>query len=337
MDGQHRVTVQKIGHAKSSPQTIRPEPIFGVNIVPYAADIEKAFEIARTADSLGIDMVGIQDHPYQGRFMDTWTLISVLAASTKRVRFMTNVANLPLRPPAMLAKAAATLDILTKGRVELGLGAGGFWEAISGYGGPTRGPKEAITALEEAIQVMRLIWDWPGTSKRVSFQGQFYSLKEARPGPRPHHQIGIWLGALGPKMLQLTGRLGDGWSISQGYVPPEKAFQMGEIINRAAESVGRSPSSIRRNYNIGGTIAEKTLERVEEQQTGMIPSGVTGSTEEWVKTLVGYYRDFGLDSFNFWPSAGDEVEQIRLFAEKVVPKARESMRSVAHVQQPSLT
>lgn len=317
-------------------KTLRPEPLFGVNIVPYASELERAFDIARTADSHGIDIVGIQDHPYQGRFVDTWTLISVLAASTKRVRFMTNVADLPLRPPAMLAKAAATLDILTKGRVEIGLGAGGFWEAISSYGGPNRSPGEAVKSLEEAIQVMRLIWDWQGASKRVSFQGQFYSLKEARPGPRPHHRIGIWLGALGPKMLQLTGRLGDGWSISQGYVPPEKAFQMSEIINRAAEAVGRSPGSIRRNYNIGGVIAEKTPERIEAQQTGMIPSEVTGSAGEWVKTLVSYYRDFGFDSFNFWPSAGDEVEQIRLFAEKVVPKARESMRSVAHVQQPSL-
>jgi alkanesulfonate monooxygenase SsuD/methylene tetrahydromethanopterin reductase-like flavin-dependent oxidoreductase (luciferase family) len=77
--------------------------------------------------------------------------------STKNIHFMTNVADIPLRHPPLLAKSAATLDILTNGRVELGVGAGAFWKPIMGYGGPSRTPAEAIGALEEAIQIMRLI------------------------------------------------------------------------------------------------------------------------------------------------------------------------------------
>ena len=88
----------------------------------------------RAADEGGIDLVGIQDHPYQWRYVDTWTLIAWLAARTERIRFFPDVANLPLRPPAVLAKAAASLDVLSGGRVELGLGAGAFWEAIGADG-----------------------------------------------------------------------------------------------------------------------------------------------------------------------------------------------------------
>ena len=76
-----------------------------------------------------------QDHPYQPRFLDTWTLLSVLAAQTSTVRLAPNVANLPLRPPAVLARSVASLDILSGGRVELGLGAGAFWDAIEANGG----------------------------------------------------------------------------------------------------------------------------------------------------------------------------------------------------------
>jgi alkanesulfonate monooxygenase SsuD/methylene tetrahydromethanopterin reductase-like flavin-dependent oxidoreductase (luciferase family) len=119
-----------------------------------------------------VDVIGIQDHPYNGSFMDTWTLISSLATSTKKVRFFTNVADLPMRPPATLAKAAATLDIITKGRIELGIGAGAFWRAIESYGGPTRRPSEAVAALREAIQVIRLVWDFGNSGRKRRASGE---------------------------------------------------------------------------------------------------------------------------------------------------------------------
>jgi alkanesulfonate monooxygenase SsuD/methylene tetrahydromethanopterin reductase-like flavin-dependent oxidoreductase (luciferase family) len=87
------------------------------------------------ADELGLDLIGIQDHPYQWRFLDTWSLIGDLLARTERIRFFPDVANLPLRGPAMMAKQAASLDVLAGGRFELGLGAGAFWEAIGAAGG----------------------------------------------------------------------------------------------------------------------------------------------------------------------------------------------------------
>lgn len=108
---------------------------FGISLPPDWSKQDELLRLARVADEAGLDLIGIQDHPYQWRFHDTWTLIAFLAGRTSRVRFFPDVVDLPLRQPAMLAKSAASLDVLTGGRVELGLGAGAFWDAIEAMGG----------------------------------------------------------------------------------------------------------------------------------------------------------------------------------------------------------
>src|SRR5437764_833920 len=123
----------------------------GIFVVPDATDATATLAQILAADDAGLDVVGIQDHPYQRRFFDTWTLLSYAAGRTKRVRLVPDVLNLPLRLPALIAKSAASLDILSSGRVDLGLGAGAFWDAIEALGGPRRSPRESVDALEEAI------------------------------------------------------------------------------------------------------------------------------------------------------------------------------------------
>src|ERR671918_44469 len=123
---------------------------FGYFLIPNAES--PVLSLAQEAERLGLDYVAVQDHPYQRRFVDTWVLLSMIAATTSRVGVFPDVACLPLRPPAVMAKAAASLDVLSGGRVELGLGAGGFWDAIAGYGGPRRTPGQALAALAEAVE-----------------------------------------------------------------------------------------------------------------------------------------------------------------------------------------
>src|SRR3954467_15634584 len=130
----------------------------GVFVTPDAAGRDAVVEQVLLADRLGLDLVGIQDHPYQRRHLDAWTLLSYLAGRTERVRLFPDVANLPLRHPALLAKSAATLDRLSGGRVELGLGAGAFWEGIGAWGGPVRSGPQSVDALEEAIPIIRRVW-----------------------------------------------------------------------------------------------------------------------------------------------------------------------------------
>lgn len=224
---------------------------FGYFILPDATQPLRALEQAVRADAAGIDLIGIQDHPYQHRFHDTWTLLTAIAARTKRVTVFPDVANLPLRPPAMLAKAAASLDLLSNGRLELGLGAGGFWEAIKAMGGPARTAGEAVSALEEAIEVIRLVWSG---GRGMRFDGRFYQLAGLNAGPPPAHPIGIWLGAYKPRMLALTGRAADGWVPSLGYLKPEDMDEAGARIDDAARAAGRDPSAIRRVLNVGANL-----------------------------------------------------------------------------------
>src|SRR5512132_4301109 len=191
---------------------------FGISLVPATDDLDRIRELVGVADRAGLDLVGVQDHPYQRRFLDTWTLLAYAAARTERVRLVPDVVNLPLRPPAVLAKAAASLDVLSGGRLELGLGAGAFWEAIAAMGGPRRSGPESVDALEEAIAILRAFW---AMQRSVTLEGAHYAVRGARPGPAPAHPIGLWLGAYGPRMLALTGRLGDGWLPSVPRMPVE--------------------------------------------------------------------------------------------------------------------
>src|SRR5882672_4379048 len=165
---------------------------FGVFISPQYHDIPRLQEHVLTAEAVGFDFVSIQDHPYSAAFLDTFALIGTMLGQTSRLRFMPNVANLPLRPPAMLAKTSATLDLLSGGRFELGLGGGRLWPQITGLGGPRLSPGEVVTALDEAITVLRTLWT---PDRTVNFHGQCYSLTDAQTGPAPAHDIGIWLGA----------------------------------------------------------------------------------------------------------------------------------------------
>jgi alkanesulfonate monooxygenase SsuD/methylene tetrahydromethanopterin reductase-like flavin-dependent oxidoreductase (luciferase family) len=227
----------------------------GVFIVPGGEDAAATVEQIVAADRAGLDVVGVQDHPYQRRFLDTWTLLSYAAARTERITLLPDVLNLPLRLPTVIAKSAASLDVLSGGRVELGLGAGAFWDAVEAMGGPRRTPGESVSALEEAIALIHTFLD----GESVRQDGEFYSAAGAQPGPPPAHRVGIWLGAYGPRMLRLTGRAGDGWlpSIGGNYMSEPDALAAHDAIDEAARRAGRDPAEIVRAANVGlGDAAE---------------------------------------------------------------------------------
>lgn len=121
--------------------------LFGSFLTPSNADPDGVVELAQLSEEVELDLVTFQDHPYQPRFLDTWTLLSWGAARTSRIRLAPNVINVPLRPPAVLARAAASLDLLSGGRCELALGAGGFWDAIEAMGGRRLTPGQSVEAL----------------------------------------------------------------------------------------------------------------------------------------------------------------------------------------------
>ncbi len=282
---------------------------FGVFPTPAADDLESVLAIAQAADVGGLDLIGIQDHPYQRRFLDTWALMATILARTQRVRVFPDVANLPLRPPAVMAKTAASLDVISGGRFELGLGAGGFWEAIFAMGGPKRSPGEAADALVEAIDVIRAMWS---DERSVRYAGRHYQLAGVKPGPQPVHDIGIWLGVSGPRMLGVVGASANGWVPSLSFVGPDRLPAMHERIDAAAVAAGRDPADIQRLYNVFGTITD-----------GASGGLLHGPPSQWVAELTMLATESGMDSFIFGP-AEDPVNQVRRFAEEVAPAVREA-------------
>ena len=299
---------------------------FGVFLPPQADQLGETLKLAQAADDLGLDLVSVQDHPYNGSFVDTWTLLSVIAAATTGVRVFPNVANLPLRPPAVLARSAASLDLITGGRVELGLGAGAFWDAIEAMGGPRRTPAESVDALAEAIDVIRALWT-PGRGVRLD--GRYYSLSGAHPGPFPVHHIGIWLGAYKKRMLALTGRAADGWLPSSPYAPPAELAGMNRIIDDAAVEAGRAPADIRRLYNITGSFtATRSLRSGHQVQPAERPSSTAGGeflrgpAKVWVEQLAELALGDGISGFVLMVDSGG-ASKLRRFAEEVAPGVRE--------------
>jgi alkanesulfonate monooxygenase SsuD/methylene tetrahydromethanopterin reductase-like flavin-dependent oxidoreductase (luciferase family) len=275
---------------------------FGYFLIPNAES--PLLSMAQEVERLGLDYIAVQDHPYQRRFVDTWTLLSMIAATTSRIGLFPDVANLPLRPPAVLAKAAASIDLLSGGRFELGLGAGGFWDAIEAYGGPRRTPGAALSALAEAIEVIRKVWSG---DRNLRFEGQHYQLRGAHSGPVAAHPIGIWLGVIGPQALKLAGQVADGWVPSfRGDLA--KLAGMTRRLDDAAAQAGRNPASIRRILNINGVITNNAA-------NGMLQ----GSVNQWAEELTDLAINYGFDTFIFW---GEGEGQLQRFAEEVVPAVR---------------
>ncbi|MGG5260776.1 LLM class flavin-dependent oxidoreductase [Phycicoccus avicenniae] len=275
----------------------------GIFPTPDAATPDRVLELAGLADVLGLDLVTVQDHPYQARHLDAWTLLSVIAARTTSVRVAPNVANLPLRPPAVLAQSVASLDLLSGGRVELGLGAGAFWDPIVAAGGPRLTPGESVDALEEAIAVLRASWSGEGA---VRVEGRHHRVVGLHAGPVPAHRVGIWLGAYKPRMLRLTGRLADGWLPSMGYADPDALGEMNAVIDEAATGAGRAPEDVRRLYNVfpgrsGG-------------------SGLVGRPADWAEQLASLTLEHGMSTFVL---GTDDPGVVQAWAHEVGPALRE--------------
>jgi alkanesulfonate monooxygenase SsuD/methylene tetrahydromethanopterin reductase-like flavin-dependent oxidoreductase (luciferase family) len=272
----------------------------GIFLVPSAEDPDATLVQALAADEAGLDFVAVQDHPYQRRFFDTWTFLAYVAGRTERVRLLPDVVNLPLRPPTVLAKSAASLDVLSGGRVELGIGAGAFWDAVEAMGGPRRTPKESVDALEEAITILRAFWSG---DRSVRFEGEHYRVSGAKPGPPPAHPIGIWVGAYGPRMLRLTGRLGNAWlpSVGGSYLPVADVSAAQARIDEGARSAGRDPSEIRRAVNA---------------------LGLQGEIGGWPDQLAAF-TELGFETLLVGVPEEDSIDGIRRLGEEVRPRLRD--------------
>ncbi|MGW4033787.1 LLM class flavin-dependent oxidoreductase [Streptomyces sp. NPDC004838] len=281
---------------------------FGSFITPGNHDPQGVVDLAVLSEEAGLDLVTFQDHPYNPGLLDTWTLMSWVGAHTRRIRLASNVTGVPLRNPAVLARTVTSLDLLSGGRVSLGLGAGAFWDAISAMGVPALTPGERITALGEAIDIIRGIWD-ADERKPLRVQGRFHSVDGVKRGPAPAHGIPIWLGAYKPRILRMVGAKADGWLPSLSYLGSPTVPESNALIDEEAVRTGRDPREIRRLLNITGGFGPSTGQ-------------LQGPPEQWVEELLPFVLDDGFSTFIL---GSDDPRVLSVFGQEVAPALREAV------------
>jgi alkanesulfonate monooxygenase SsuD/methylene tetrahydromethanopterin reductase-like flavin-dependent oxidoreductase (luciferase family) len=292
--------------------------LVGTFLSSRRADLTTTLANAASAEASGFDYVSVQDHPYVPELLDPFVLIGALAAVTDRLRFMPNVANLPMRPPPMLAKTVASLDVASHGRMELGLGGGRSWSAIDGLGGPRWQPGQVVAAIDEAITILRAMWQ-PGHD--LDLTGAMYQVRAAT-GPAPAHDVGIWLGAAGPRMLDLLGRRADGW-IAPVATPFETKAAAQARIDIAAESVGRAPTEIRRVIQLVAVVADSPT-FVPRPRSGPNAQIIHADPANWAQIIAEFVVDERFDTVNIG-FADESASQIERFGREVLPMARDEI------------
>jgi alkanesulfonate monooxygenase SsuD/methylene tetrahydromethanopterin reductase-like flavin-dependent oxidoreductase (luciferase family) len=260
------------------------------------------------AEALGLDYVCVRDMPDEAVPHDPWTLLTAIGMATSRISLFTIVCDLAQRPPEVVAKAAASLDLLTRGRVEIGLHINAVAHAPAAGTRQAFGDDDRYSALEEAIRVMHLLWS---SDESTPFNGKFFSLNESHPGCVPAHRIGIWLGGDSRQSGMLAGVLADGW-LPDGF----PALQPGDLargsrhVDEGATSAGRDASEIQRVWTIAGTIGK-------DESAALF----RGNARQWAEALAELAVDAGIDTF-LLVGGEDPEDQLQAFALEVVPQIR---------------
>lgn len=287
---------------------------FGLILHTTADEPAKPAEIARQAEGLGFEYLGVHRDVLAGQpvSFETMTLVTWLAARTSRIQLVTDVLAVPNRHPALLAKGAATLELLSAGRLILGLGAGGAVndQLLQAVGLRAASPAEKVATLEEVVDILRGAWG----DEPFSHDGQHFRLDNVHVGPAPICPIPVWLGAYGKRMLALTGRKADGWLPSSFYLPPDAAAGALRRVRAAAAQAGRDPAELTYAYNVGIDLSASATGR---------PGMICGPVGAAARSLAALVRD-GFGVLNLWPAQDTAQERQRLGTE-LIPAVRNEL------------
>ncbi|MDI9979612.1 LLM class flavin-dependent oxidoreductase [Rhodococcus sp. IEGM 1307] len=291
---------------------------FGVHTALEGCTVRDLQETWRHAEDLGFDWVSIWDHlhpavhPVEAGSLDSIACHTALALTTDRVRVGSLVYSVGFRHPGLLARAAATIDHLSGGRVELGLGAGWHREEYDAFGFPFESPAIRLRRLREAVEVVRLLW----REEAVEYEGEFYRLRGAHCGIRPvQEKPRIWVGASGEKLgLSIVAAVNDGWNCSS--VTPEELRRKHAIVMEAAADPDAIVTAVNVGLDLGG------------DGTGAV---LAGSVEQ-VTDTVGRYVEAGADRVILRLIAPFQLDELDLFAGSVMPRFTEPSTPPVHHQ-----
>jgi F420-dependent oxidoreductase-like protein len=225
---------------------------FGLDVAQHQLTWDELVDRVRFAEEAGFDGAWVFDHfkalygDPSGPCLEGWSLLAALAAVTERIRLGTLVTGMTYRHPSILTTQAVTVDHISKGRLELGVGAAWFEREHHELGVPFPSNGERARRLEDGVQVMKLLM----TTDDANFEGRYVTLAGAsynpKPVQRPHPPI--WIGASGPRLtLPIVGRHADVWHT---FGNAASIARQAEVVDRAAEEVGRDPRSIRRSTDL---------------------------------------------------------------------------------------
>jgi len=299
---------------------------FGV-ILPDYKEFKLVKQVALESEALGYDSVWITDHLFQisppsGYRLECWALLSALASITTNIRLGTIVLCNSFRHPSVLAKMAATLDVISNGRLEFGIGAGWYESEYRGYGFPFPKPSIRIAQLEEAVQLIKEMW----TKEKATFTGKFYRVEEAYNNPKPIQKPHppIWIGGQGEKLLlKLVAKQGDGsnfWGTT-----PEITKRKLRVLDMYLTKIGRALSSVQRSWAGDCVISQdpeevkSTVKKLRGDQAETFTSSNLVGTPDQVLERIQQYIDVGISYFMCAFPDYSNLESLRLFAEEVVP------------------
>jgi probable F420-dependent oxidoreductase len=234
---------------------------YGLKFSQQVHPIDVQIDVWRIADQAGFDHIWPFDHLLAlgpdpaAPIFDGWTVLGAMAAITKNARLGLNVTGNLYRHPGLMAKIAVTVDHVSHGRLEFGIGTGWNEPEFTQFGLPFPSAGDRVTMLDESLKAMKLLWAEP----RATFKGRFYALKDAiaepKPVQRPHPPI--WIGSKGERMLRLTARHADAWhSNASGF---DETVALSKALDAACRNAGREPASIRRSLSVRFTTPDETL------------------------------------------------------------------------------
>lgn len=309
--------------------------------VPVDEHWETMTRVAKTIESAGYESLWVFDHfhtvpvPTQEVTYEAWTLMAALAAATDTVRLGQMCTCNTYRPPSYLAKVASSIDVISNGRLEMGIGAGWYEHEHDGYGYPFEVPKDRIGMLREGVEIMRAMW----TQDVVDYAGTYYTLKGAINQPkgiqRPH--IPLWIAGGGEQLtLNVAARYAD-YTNFGGSV--EEFNHKSDVLRGHCDKVGRTFDEITRSANFT-IICEPTEAKVQERIDWMTElygrfvekdrlerlvaswSGTAGTPDQIIDTL-GSWKDAGCEyAICYFTEAAHDTAGLELFAQEVIPALR---------------
>ena len=291
----------------------------------------KSVEIALLAEELGYDSVWVYDHfhnvpvPAHEAVFECWTMMAAISQRTSRIRLGQMVGCAPYRNPGLLAKVTSTIDVISGGRLDWGIGAGWYEHEFRGYGYEFPAAKVRIGMLRETVEIVKAMWSEP----EVTYDGRYHQLQGAQCDPKPLQQPHppIWIGGGGEQLtLRVVARHADRSNF--GGKPHEFAHKC-EVLKGHCKAVGRDYDEITKTISSEVFIRESEQEIVDGGTRSLwgesFDSWRAGNfvgTPEQVSERIQSYIEMGCTGFVPWCSDYPDTETLRLFAEKVIPNFR---------------